>query len=380
VDSIGMAQARISPPSRHALADVLVALYDIARHRDAVSFPGHVARILARALGADSAAYVLIDPDAANAAIAGWPDDAFTGLDTTRACRLHEKEHPLAARLSAARSAHAWNLHDLVAPEAFRKTALHRELYKALGIEYQLVMLLPGAGPGAHAISLHRRHAPFGEEDRELLELLWPNLAQAIRNLRALSRARESSTVKTLVDESGIVVLDRTGNVELCTEQARLWLTRYCPEGFPRRKLDLPATVAGWVQAQLREVEEAAGAVLLPAGNREKLILTQGESFLSVNLIIDHGRGQHLLVLEEESLRAPPSTLSGMGLTARETEVLTWVAQGKTNPEIGLILGMSGRTVQKHLEHVFEKLGVESRTGAILKAWQAGRFASLLPR
>ena len=51
-------------------------------------------------------------------------------------------------------------------------------------------------------------------------------------------------------------------------------------------------------------------------------------------------------------------------LTAREAEVLYWVAKGKTNRDIGDILGTSPRTVTKHLEHVFEKLGVETRTAA----------------
>jgi DNA-binding CsgD family transcriptional regulator len=53
-----------------------------------------------------------------------------------------------------------------------------------------------------------------------------------------------------------------------------------------------------------------------------------------------------------------------LGLTRREAEVLAWVAKGKTNEQIGLILGISVRTVQKHLEHVFSKLGVETRTAA----------------
>ena len=48
----------------------------------------------------------------------------------------------------------------------------------------------------------------------------------------------------------------------------------------------------------------------------------------------------------------------------REAEVLYWVVQGKTNHDIGDILGSSPRTVNKHLEHVFEKLGVETRTAA----------------
>jgi len=60
--------------------------------------------------------------------------------------------------------------------------------------------------------------------------------------------------------------------------------------------------------------------------------------------------------------------LEEMGLTGREAEVLAWVAQGKTNSTIGLILGISPRTVQKHLERTFHKLGVESRTAAAAQA------------
>lgn len=53
-------------------------------------------------------------------------------------------------------------------------------------------------------------------------------------------------------------------------------------------------------------------------------------------------------------------------LTPREAEVLCWLAQGKRNGEIGHLLGVSPRTVQKHLEHIYEKLGVQTRTAAVL--------------
>jgi DNA-binding NarL/FixJ family response regulator len=59
-----------------------------------------------------------------------------------------------------------------------------------------------------------------------------------------------------------------------------------------------------------------------------------------------------------------PKPLQALGLTPREAEVLLWVAQGKTNPEVAVILGIRHRTVKKHLEHVFAKLGVETRTAA----------------
>ena len=56
--------------------------------------------------------------------------------------------------------------------------------------------------------------------------------------------------------------------------------------------------------------------------------------------------------------------LGSLGLTARETEVLTWVAQGKTNYEIGVILSACTRTICKHVEHILRKLYVENRTAA----------------
>ena len=60
----------------------------------------------------------------------------------------------------------------------------------------------------------------------------------------------------------------------------------------------------------------------------------------------------------------PAASLDQYQLTPRETDVLTWVAKGKTNRDIGEILGMSPRTVNKHLEHIYVKLGVETRSAA----------------
>jgi DNA-binding NarL/FixJ family response regulator len=59
---------------------------------------------------------------------------------------------------------------------------------------------------------------------------------------------------------------------------------------------------------------------------------------------------------------------AAFGLTPREAEVLLWVAQGKSNPEIGIILGMAEKTVKVHLGHVFEKLGTDNRNAATVKA------------
>ncbi len=60
--------------------------------------------------------------------------------------------------------------------------------------------------------------------------------------------------------------------------------------------------------------------------------------------------------------------LESLGLTPREAEVLLWIAQGKANGEIGLILDTSEHTVKKHLQHIFEKLGLDSRHAAAMTA------------
>jgi DNA-binding CsgD family transcriptional regulator len=67
--------------------------------------------------------------------------------------------------------------------------------------------------------------------------------------------------------------------------------------------------------------------------------------------------------------------LAALGLTAREADALAWLAQGKTNPEIAIILDIHAKTVSKHLERVYRKLGVETRTAAAAIAIQTAAAA-----
>jgi len=85
------------------------------------------------------------------------------------------------------------------------------------------------------------------------------------------------------------------------------------------------------------------------------------------------GDGEWLVVMRESDDAAVVEAVAlACKLTAREAEVLYWVVKGKTNRDIGDILGTSPRTVTKHLEHVFEKLGVETRTAAAMR-WRGLR-------
>ncbi len=115
----------------------------------------------------------------------------------------------------------------------------------------------------------------------------------------------------------------------------------------------------------------ALQGLLLEGTEGEAVQIELGGMSLRVDPVSEAGaslRVVSLAVLGRAAPAAPAATPAASRLTARETEVLLWVARGKTNRDIAEILGMSPRTVNKHLEHVFEKLGVETRTAAAAAA------------
>jgi len=132
--------------------------------------------------------------------------------------------------------------------------------------------------------------------------------------------------------------------------------------------LHAPAGLCDWVRA--RVTRAGAGADEVP----QTWTCVTGTHRLHCSLHPASAEDEWLLVLTESSNGAAIEALSlRFRLTAREAEVLYWVAQGKTNRDIGDILGTRPKTITKHLEHVFEKLGVETRTAA------ASRVLGTLP-
>ena len=122
-----------------------------------------------------------------------------------------------------------------------------------------------------------------------------------------------------------------------------------------------PAVLVDWVRREMRTRAEGAAP--------QPLINARGGRRLTLQLHPitgdEAGDDEWLIVASQsDDAAAIESMMRAFRLTAREAEVLHWVAKGKTNRDIGEILGSSPKTVTKHLEHVFEKLGVETRTAA----------------
>lgn len=102
-----------------------------------------------------------------------------------------------------------------------------------------------------------------------------------------------------------------------------------------------------------------------PCVNSRQNLAIEGDEFIELRLVEERGNGQFLLRLTVNSpSRGAESIRLGLNVTKRESEVLFWLANGKSNKEISEILGMGVRTVNKHMEQVFPKLGVENRTAA----------------
>lgn len=132
----------------------------------------------------------------------------------------------------------------------------------------------------------------------------------------------------------------------------------------------LAEPLADWLQAQA--VLAATGRQARTGG--QPMLLARDGRRVSFALHEPSGDDEWLVVLTESNDRGAIDALAlAFKLTAREAEVLHWVIQGKTNRDIGEILGTSPKTVTKHLEHVFEKLGVETRTAAANMALARGR-------
>ncbi|HPR42772.1 MAG: response regulator [Burkholderiaceae bacterium] len=166
-------------------------------------------------------------------------------------------------------------------------------------------------------------------------------LATHVHNAQVGRLAREAVDVVGM----GIVLVDRQGRVAWRSPQAARWLAEALgPAG---------SADAVWRDWLSEAVAQGSSARPMPGG---------GE--LQAQYLGRAGLGEAMLALRTVAETSTQQRLRDAALTPRETEVLAWLAKGKTNRDIADILGMSPRTVNKHLEHIFEKLGVETRAAA----------------
>jgi DNA-binding NarL/FixJ family response regulator len=156
-----------------------------------------------------------------------------------------------------------------------------------------------------------------------------------------------------------LAAIDNRGKVLWSTPQATRILDLSIGNGLGS-ELSFPASLTEWIDDQRNPYY---------SGPRQFKIAGDTNSQISVSYIGKAGPKEYLLRVIEENFQKSQLKLSKVfGLTGREAEVLTWISNGKSNRDIGTILGLSPRTINKHLEHIHKKLGVENRTTAAAMA------------
>jgi DNA-binding CsgD family transcriptional regulator len=273
-----------------------------------------------------------------------WPDDEDDGveLDDETFWRVLLEEHPLCLREQEGHF-DAVKLSDFLTQRELHRTWVYDNFFALYDVEYSLEVSIPSPLWHTKTFLFNRSGGrDFTERDRLVLNLLQPHLARiwlAARTRRLLSSALAELDRVDEHDPRGVILLGLGGEIEFASPPTE----RLLREFFPARSGgQLPAALTEWLES----------------GDTKPLIRRRGERRLTVQ------QADGALLLEERH--------EGIELTAREREVLDWVARGKTNGEIAQLLWLTPKTVGKHLENVYAKLGVSTRTAAV------ARFLGLL--
>ena len=163
--------------------------------------------------------------------------------------------------------------------------------------------------------------------------------------------------------KNGVAVLSDAGALLYANKRAQALLNFQFPEWTLREPL--PRHLRTWIAEAAPASHHSRGSV------SEPLRIEREGRKLSIRVVVTER--EKILLLDEDRIPAETPNrgreiLLALGMTERESEVLFWVAEGKSNPEIGIILHIASSTVKKHLEHIFDKLGVENRTCAAARA------------
>ena len=254
----------------------------------------------------------------------------------------------------------AIKLTDIVSAAKWELTGLYNEFYREIGVKYQM-----GIWPAADmriVVSVNRGYRDFTEDERTLLTLLRPHIVQAMAQAHAFDSVRaQIRAMEDALESVALLELDPSGKVVFITQTARAWLDEFFPG---RRDSNLPPEIQRWAsKMQRRELAPP------PSFQRHTARLTISCQTASAH--DNHASGKLRLLLTRTEELASVKQLGALGITPREAEVLFWMTQGKPRGEIAQILSISLSTVNRHAEHIYSKLGVETATAAVSIATSA---------
>ncbi len=352
---------------QQALSECLAEVYGLCTLDD---FPAQAIRSLHRVVAADLITYNEILPPRTLKYVWDPAHDAPPSPAQDAAFARDMHENPILAHYLENGHGQAVKISDFLGVEGYHRTGLYNEAYKCFGVESQLgISLRKPSASAVIGLALNRGLPDFTERDRALLDILRGHLSQAYANAALFTKALQAPRVVEGWPEleMGLIVADPAGRVVRSAGAALVWMDEmfgFTPGGR------LPDTLRDWVKSVAGTRRRADVA--------NPLVLELERCRIDVRFIEDVRSGEYYLMFERQMQRSSVSrTLRDVGLSRREAEVLSWVARGKTDADVAVILGLSVRTVHKHLEHIYTKLGVENRTAAAIHLFGAGPRGAL---
>jgi DNA-binding CsgD family transcriptional regulator len=351
----------VRPLATRELRVVFDLLADASRVRDHSVLVQRLLVGLPHLIRADSVSYD--ETNVADRRVTSVRAPAVMLRDADRIFAQYLVEHPCLLHYGRTGTYDALKISDFLSRPEFHRLGLYTEYYGRIGVEYQLTAALAITGQTCASIALNRRSSDFTEHERSLLSLVRPHLAAIHAHLVVASQLRVELELLTRgLDRIGhsFIVLNREGRIECATGVARGWLSRYF-RGSAKPD-ELPEPLAAWLRATGVPPDATAQAA-------KPLVIEADGGRLRIRVIsIDD---KELLVMSEEVHGLAETQFETLGLTRREAQVLRHLTEGKPNAAIAGLLGLSVKTVQHHLERIYQKLGVESRTAAAAWALRA---------
>jgi DNA-binding CsgD family transcriptional regulator len=269
--------------------------------------------------------------------------------ETIQAFQTYLGEHPSINHILETHTKDAVRLSDVCSHRQWRATNLYNHVFRPTNFNYQVGALFPIGTASTAGFSVNRVSLDFTAGQRDLMTLLVPHFTQAWARANAMAQ-RDSALASVAVAE-----VDASGRILFATEKASALIARYrARDSLSPRALSEP--FRGWL---LQNIKKAEGL-----NAYQPLVLETEGRRVTVRLAVLPGRDRFQLHFDERALVTAGRLAAHFALTPRQGEVLYWIAEGKSNEEIGLILGPKTRTIAKHVEQIFARIGVENRSSA----------------
>ena len=366
--------ARLRQRDLAAFSEGLAELYADAA---AASLPNRILACLRRVFPCEFASFSLLDrrrghlqASALAPVLPEWPGMA--------AHRRYLHTDPAARHILRTGDQSAVKISDFVSLRQYRNLGVYSEVFGRVGCDRRLGFAIGPAAPVSLVATLNRAGRDFSEEERHMLNALRPHLLQANDHARIgqqadAARKRERENLGQVLGV-GLAEIDGAGRLLWVTPRAEALLKAFFPVAGRVASAEGLAAVlqARITPAVLRRFAKSTHGVPAPTphvlqfggpdGRRLKVCLSPGTAAGHWQLLLEEARGA----------LPPPALARALHLTEREGEVLHWVMQGKTNGELGAILAIAEKTASRHLENIYAKLGVGTRTAAVRAAHEAG--------